>query len=56
MIGRNGKRDADSIKLKAQLGYRSGEGSMLNLFEQFLDFGSLCQGFFFIFIDRKHLL
>jgi hypothetical protein len=56
MIGRNGKRDADSIKMEAQLGYRGRKGSMLNLFEQFLNFCSLCQGFSFFFIDRKHFL
>jgi hypothetical protein len=33
MNSRNGKRDADSIKLKTQLGHRSGKGSMLNFFE-----------------------
>jgi hypothetical protein len=41
MIDHNGKRDADSIKLEAQLGYRGAKGSTLNLVKQFLDFGLL---------------
>jgi hypothetical protein len=56
MVGCNGKREADSFKLEAQLGYRGAKGSMLNLVKQFLNFGSLSQGFLFIFIDRENFL
>jgi hypothetical protein len=52
----NSKRDADSIKLEAPLGYRGAKESMLNVVKQLFNFGSLHQGFLFIFTEREHFL